>query len=188
MKSFNIRYFVKEGIKNILRNKAVSFNSIITISLALLVFSIFLMISSNIRFVIANWEETAELVEVPPAPTGPIAGTDITKELPEGDPATGEAISISLACTACHVDAPTGPFWPASEDSPGIGDRAATRITQPDYSGEASTADQYLFESIVNPSIHLVTGYADGLMPNTYGSTLTDQEMADLIAYMLSIK
>jgi mono/diheme cytochrome c family protein len=142
----------------------------------------------NIAAFVMNWEATAEFVEVPPAPTGPIVGTDITKELPEGDPASGEAISISLACTACHVDAPTGPFWPASEDSPGIGDRAATRITQPDYSGEASTADQYLFESIVNPSIHLITGYADGLMPNTYGSTLTDQEMADLIAYLLSIK
>ena len=61
MKSFNIRYFIKEGIKNIFRNKAVSINSILTISLALLVFSIFLMVSSNIRSVISNWEETADL-------------------------------------------------------------------------------------------------------------------------------
>ncbi|MDD3625879.1 MAG: permease-like cell division protein FtsX [bacterium] len=61
MRSFNIRYFIKEGIKNIFRNKAVSFNSILTISLALLVFSIFLLISSNIRLVIENWENSADI-------------------------------------------------------------------------------------------------------------------------------
>ncbi|HDS09680.1 MAG TPA: ABC transporter permease [Firmicutes bacterium] len=61
MKSFNIRYFIKEGIKNIFRNKAVSFNSILTISLALLIFSIFLLISTNIRYVIEGWESSADI-------------------------------------------------------------------------------------------------------------------------------
>lgn len=61
MTSINIRYFIKEGIKNILRNTAVSFNSIIIISLAFLVFAIFLLISSNINQVIAKWEESADI-------------------------------------------------------------------------------------------------------------------------------
>ncbi len=61
MRAFNIKYFIREGIKNILRNKAVSFNSIIIISLSLLIFSIFLLISSNIRGVISKWEKSADL-------------------------------------------------------------------------------------------------------------------------------
>jgi nitric oxide reductase subunit C len=125
---------------------------------------------------------------VPPTPAGPVVGTDITKTLPAGDPAAGEALANSLACTACHIAAPTGPAWLAVADQPGIGTRAASRITQADYTGKATSAEQYLFEAIVAPGAYLVSGFPDGVMPPTYASTLTDQNMADLIAYLLSFK
>lgn len=141
----------------------------------------------NIAAFVMNWEETATLVEVPEAPTGPVVGTDITKTLPEGDVASGEALSVSLACVTCHIDAPTGPAWLPSAGEPGIGERAATRITQSDYTGVATSAEEYMFESIVAPEIYLVTGFAN-IMPNSYANQLTDQQMADLIAYLLSLK
>ena len=65
----------------------------------------------NIAAFIMNWEESAELVVPPELPTGPLVGSDITKELPEGDPAAGEQIAVTLGCTACHILAPTGPAW-----------------------------------------------------------------------------
>jgi hypothetical protein len=34
----------------------------------------------------------------------------------------------------------------------------------------------------------VVPPFAPGIMPKTYGETLTDQDMADLIAYLLTIK
>jgi cytochrome c2 len=143
----------------------------------------------DIAAFIINWSATAQAIEPPTAPTGPLAGTDITKVLPEGNAANGEALATSLGCTACHaIQGGAGPYWPASGDQAGIGDRAGTRITQSDYTGAAETAEQYLFESVVNTSIYLVAGYGDGLMPKTYGSTLTEQDMADLIAYLLTIK
>jgi len=70
---------------------------------------------------------------------------------------------------------------------PGIGARAATRITEADYKGQATTPEQYLLESIVNPSAFMVSGFQP-VMPGNYGQTLTAQETANLIAYLLSIK
>jgi mono/diheme cytochrome c family protein len=137
---------------------------------------------------IMNWEETATLVAVPEVPSGPVVGTDITKELPEGDAAAGEALTVSLGCTACHITTATGPAWLPTAEQPGIGERAAQVINLPDYTGEATTPEQYLFEAIVNPNAYLVPGFAAGLMPQNYGATLTDQNMADLIAYLLTLK
>lgn len=142
----------------------------------------------NIAAFIMNWEETASAIQEVPTPSGPIAGTDITKTLPEGDPQNGEILAQSFACTTCHIDAPTGPYWPASDTEPAIGERSGTRITQSDYTGQAGTAEEYLIEAIVNPETYLVTGFADGVMPNNYGSTLTEQDMADIIAYLLALK
>jgi mono/diheme cytochrome c family protein len=141
----------------------------------------------SIATYIMNWEETATAVLPPPTPSGPPTGTDIDKELTEGDPAAGETLSVAIGCTACHIIAPTGPAWLPAEGQPGIGDRAASRPNEPEYTGEATTADKYLHESIVLPGVYLVPGYTD-LMPHTYGSSLTDQDLADIIAYLLTLK
>jgi mono/diheme cytochrome c family protein len=142
---------------------------------------------SNLAAYIMNWEATAPVREISPTLAGPPVGTDILQELPAGDTANGEALATSKGCVGCHVSTTTGPAWAAGGGQPGIGDRAATRITEADYSGQATTAEQYLLESIVNPSAYLVSGFQP-LMPANFGQTLTAQETADLIAYMLSIK
>ena len=142
----------------------------------------------NIATFILNWEPTAIMVEVPEVPIGETVGTDITKQLPEGDAARGETVANRLVCTACHVSAHTGPAWLATGTEPGIGTRAETRYTQADYQGNAQSPEQYLFESIVQTTAYVVPGYAENLMPPTYGTQLTDQDLADLIAYLLSLK
>jgi nitric oxide reductase subunit C len=75
----------------------------------------------------------------------------------------------------------------ASGDTPGIGTRAAERISEPDYTGSATSPEQYLFESIVAPDVHLVEGYQP-IMPKTFGESMADQDMADLIAYLMTLK
>lgn len=141
----------------------------------------------SIATFIMNWEATAGEVEAPPTVEGPTVGEDITQELPEGNAESGEVISEQQGCIACHITAPTGPSWVATDDMPGIGTRAALRIEQPDYTGNAETPEQYLFESIVRPEAFLVEGYAD-IMPHTYSETLSPQNVADLIAYMLTLE
>jgi len=136
---------------------------------------------------IMNWESTAPERETVAPVGGPPVGSDITQELPEGDPANGEALATSKGCAGCHVTTTNGPAWAASAGQPGIGERAATRITQDDYTGSAEDGDQYLFESIVSPNAYVVPGFQIQ-MPAGFDKSLTAQETADLIAYMLTIK
>jgi len=142
----------------------------------------------SIAAFVMNWESTAPDREVESVPSGPRVGTDINVELPEGDAQNGEALATSQGCAGCHINTATGPAWLPSEGSPGIGDRAAERITQPDYTGGATSAEQYLLESIVDTNIFIVEGFAENLMPANYGESLTAQEAADLITYMLTLK
>jgi mono/diheme cytochrome c family protein len=142
----------------------------------------------NLANYILNWEEEAlARPDVTPSPIDGV-GTDITVELPAGDAVRGEALAVALGCTGCHVSQPVGPAWIASASQPGIGDRAETRWQEGTYTGTATSAQQYLLESIVLPNAYLVEGFAEGVMPQTYGDSLTDQQAADLIAYMLTVK
>jgi mono/diheme cytochrome c family protein len=148
---------------------------------------------------IMNWGaafETGDGGTPPPAVVG--VGDDITQELPAGDAANGETLATSQGCAACHITSATGPAWLASGDpeGAGIGTRAETRIEQADYTGAATSGDQYLFESIVLPDAYLVpdnpayvnAATGQSLMPHTYGQTLDAQMMADLIAYMQTLE
>lgn len=138
---------------------------------------------------VMNWEDTA-LAEGQGTPTGPTeaVGADITRELPPGNAEAGKALSESLGCTACHITATVGPAWLPAADQPGIGARAETRFAEPDYTGQATTAGQYLFESIVLPDAHVVDGFAPGVMPKIYSERLSPQDAADIIAYLESLE
>ena len=139
---------------------------------------------------ILNWEERAVAGAEPTPVTGePMMGADIRVELPPGDPERGRALADgTLGCSVCHSLTPVGPAWAASGDQPGLGARAALRVEQADYAGGADTAEQYLFESVADPNAYLVTGFAAGVMPTNFGDRITLQQMADLMAYMLSFR
>ncbi|MEJ2706596.1 MAG: cytochrome c [Anaerolineales bacterium] len=141
----------------------------------------------NIAAYIANWEPTAGEVQAAAPPSGPTVGSDITQELPDGSAADGETLASTQGCVACHVSSDTGPAWMPSADMPGIGERAAARIEQADYTGSATTPEQYLLESIVQPGTFVVEGYQN-IMPGNYGTSLTSQDAADLIAYLQTLK
>lgn len=143
----------------------------------------------NVVAFVMNWEERAleEGVDTGGPVENPV-GTDITVELPEGDAAAGETLAQNLGCTGCHILSQVGPPWQGEGDLAGIGTRAASRIGQDNYLGNASTAQQYLIESIVLTNAHVVDGYEAGLMPSNYGERLNAQDMADLIAYLLTFE
>jgi len=145
-------------------------------------------VNSLVAF-IENWQDRA-LAEggeaTAPAPAGEPIGTDIAVNLPPGDAARGEQLAQSAqgGCSACHELAAVGPAWAASGDVPGIATRAGERIQEADYTGSATTAQQYLIESIVLPNAFVEPGYQPSIMPQDFGQRLTAQQVADLIAYM----
>jgi len=139
---------------------------------------------------VLNWEERALAGGgAPPTPGGPTVGADITAALPPGDAQRGKALSEGgLGCSGCHILAPVGPAWIASGTEPGIGTRAEQRFQADGYSGTATSAEQYLFESVVAPNAYIEAGFQANIMPLNYADRLSSQDMADLIAYMLSLK
>lgn len=138
---------------------------------------------------ILNWEERALAGAEPTPIVGEIMGTDFQVELPEGDSQAGKTLTEgTLGCAACHMLSEVGPPWAASDGLPGLAARAELRIGQDDYQGEATTAAEYLVESVVRTNAYVVAGFADNLMPPNFGERLTLQNMADLLAYMLTFR
>lgn len=97
----------------------------------------------------------------------------------EGDIARGQQLFNLLPnqappCWACHNETAT-----ASPDLTGYSDLAATRV-------EGESAREHTFYSITEPGRFLVEGYGNA-MYNQYDEKLTPQDIADLIAYLLSL-
>ncbi len=104
---------------------------------------------------------------------------EILALMPSADAAKGQAATVSSACTACHSLEKdvrmVGPSWYS------VGATAGERVA-----GES--AGLYLYNSITEPNAYVNEGYVAGLMPQTYGTSLYDTQIADIIAYLLSLQ
>lgn len=107
--------------------------------------------------------------------------------------ALGEALfrSVTPTCTACHSTAPGVNL--AGPTLAGIATQAQAVIASPDYKGKAKTVEEFIRESIVEPSAYLHPGAmysANGasFMPTTYATDLTPEQLDHLVAYLASFK
>ncbi|PRB82741.1 c-type cytochrome [Pseudomonas sp. MYb185] len=94
-------------------------------------------------------------------------------------------------CVACHSLAPGADG--AGPSLAGVATRAELLVGADDYRGQASDIEGYLRESIVEPSAHLSSGgmySANGVsfMPNTYGESLSEEEIEQLVAFLATLK
>jgi mono/diheme cytochrome c family protein len=147
-------------------------------------------IDSVVLFIM-NWRDTAlaEAAPVVTAPAGGGVGTDLTMALPTGDAANGKSLTEgALGCVGCHVLAAVGPAWLAQAGQPGIGARAETAFAAPDYTGKAQSAEQYLIESVVQSNAFVGPGFQPNIMPANYGERLSAQDLADILAYLKTLK
>jgi mono/diheme cytochrome c family protein len=137
---------------------------------------------------ILNWGENPALCGEDALPPAEEAAwpTEVT-ELPEGDPANGAALySSTYPCSTCHGD-------PAVPDSNPIGPwlgniavEGATRI-------EGQSAEQYIYESILYVDNFIAPVCPNDLpcvdpsqMQNTFAGTMSEQDIADIIAYLMT--
>jgi mono/diheme cytochrome c family protein len=92
---------------------------------------------------------------------------------PEGDPAAGEQVFTSVAqppCGSCHTLQAAG----------------ATQTLGPNLDDVLTGKDaQFISESIVNPDAEVAQGFSADLMPDTYGEQLSDDELANLVAFLV---
>ncbi|GAB4429185.1 MAG: hypothetical protein Kow00106_24200 [Anaerolineae bacterium] len=88
------------------------------------------------------------------------------------DPAKGEKL-FADNCGGCH-----GAADGAGPALTGMGERAASRV-------EGLSAEEYLHQSIVEPGAYVVEGFSN-IMPATYGEKFSEQELNDIVAYILT--
>ncbi len=101
-------------------------------------------------------------------------------DLPEGDPERGQLLferSIQApACISCHRTDSVNAVGPGLG---GFSERAGTRVA-------GLSAAEYAFQSIDRPASFLVPGFSN-LMYSAYDANFTAQDVADLIAYLMTL-
>ncbi len=95
--------------------------------------------------------------------------------LANADPVRGGEILAQYDCAACHIAGAASNLAPAFD---GLAERAAK--ARPPLSAAA-----YIYESIIYPQAHLAGDYS-GVMPLNYATRLSDEDLGDMIAYLLT--
>jgi cytochrome c oxidase subunit 2 len=91
--------------------------------------------------------------------------TTVTK----GDPAAGKAVFDAQGCGSCHTFEPAG----------------STGNVGPNLSDVLKDKDAaFIQQSIVDPNAEIAPGFQPNIMPQTYGSSLSPKEIADLVAFL----
>lgn len=128
---------------------------------------------------------TIEPTEVPTeeptaAPSDPIARLIAVRDAANGEMLFNEFFAqTGFACSTCHqVAAPGQLIGPSMY---GIKNIAGARV-------EGEVAERYLYNSIMHPNDYVVEGFVEGVMPQTWGEVLTETEIYDIIAYLMTIE
>ena len=87
------------------------------------------------------------------------------------------AVAGQAGCTACHSLEPDVTL--VGPSLAGVATRAAQRVP-------GMSAAEYLKQSLLDPNAYVVEGFPKGVMPTYDG--LSEQELQDLIAFLLTLK
>jgi cytochrome c oxidase subunit 2 len=99
------------------------------------------------------------------------AGTQPTTTAAAGGGAeNGKQIFIAQGCGGCHALSTAG----------------TNGTTGPDLDEALKGKDAaFIRKSIVDPDAQITEGFQAGLMPKDYGEKLSDQDLSDLVAFLL---
>lgn len=82
-------------------------------------------------------------------------------------------------CSTCHRTLSDQVGFSVGPNLAGVAERAVTRVV-------GMTAAEYLRQSILQPHRYVVQGYRDIMYPD-YRTRLTEHDIEDLIAYLLTL-
>jgi cytochrome c551/c552 len=111
------------------------------------------------------------------APTTTSGGT--TKSPGGGDAAAGQAVFSANGCGSCHTFKPanaTGTIGPDLDQAPASDAKADNNMD----------LAAFIKESIEDPDAYIAKGYSKGIMPTTFGKSLSGKQLDDLVAFIVS--
>jgi mono/diheme cytochrome c family protein len=103
-----------------------------------------------------------------------VEGTLPKTQTVKGDATAGKAVFASQGCASCHTYGPAGAHGTVG---PNLDNLAA------DAQKAGQPLADYTQTSITDPNGYVVPGFPKGVMPTTY-SSLSDQQLADLVAFL----
>jgi mono/diheme cytochrome c family protein len=119
----------------------------------------------------AEGGEAGTTAEAPTTSTTP--GATSSTEEAKGDPAAGKQVFTTSAqppCASCHT----------------LQEAGASGTVGPNLDDVLKGKDAaFIHESIVDPNAEVASGFSAGIMPQTYGDQLDDQQLADLVAFLV---
>lgn len=83
-------------------------------------------------------------------------------------------------CKTCHVIEAGKPAI-VGPNLNGIATRAGQRV-------DGQTAEEYIYTSIVDPYAYVVHGYQSSIMVRNYDQLLTQQQIRDIVAYLMTLE
>jgi len=125
-------------------------------------------------------EQVATLTATPRPPTE----APVEPSAAGGDPANGQVLfntfqpAAGFACATCHyVDREDQLIGPGLLN---VSARAESRVA-------GMSVYDYLHTSIINPGAFVVPTFPDGLMPRNWADVYSEDEIDDLIAYLMTL-
>lgn len=133
-----------------------------------------------------NTTATPVPTETPVPPTA-TAQPEEEGEAEEGNEealARGLQVYRSSGCLGCHALTAAGSNATVGPTHNGLRATAAQRIADAGYTGSATSAADYIRESIVNPTIYLVPGFDS--LPMPVFDTLSQEDLDALVQFLLA--
>ncbi|HEY8030412.1 MAG TPA: cytochrome c [Gaiellaceae bacterium] len=129
------------------------------------------------RTVTVGAASTATTVAAPTTTTTTPAATTTAAAAPS---ANGKAIFISSGCGACHTFKPAGTSATVGPDLDTAPEKDAPKAKMP--------LAAFVKQSIVDPNAYISPGFPKGVMPPTFGATLSKAKIDALVAYIVTKK
>jgi len=158
------------------------------------------MSDKEIEQVIAflGWVDNIDTQGWPPRPIR-VTGSPVDQEAKrpddpaQGDVAQGRALfnDSNIGCNSCHSTAEGNKI--VGPSMAGLLDRTKKLLDSGEYDGSAETVEAYIRESILQPDAYIVPGknHASGgnsLMPGNYGDRLSETQVDQIVAYLMSLE
>src|SRR5947209_290588 len=115
-----------------------------------------------------------------PAPTTTASAPKATTTAAAAPSAAGKAIFISAGCGACHT-------FKAAGTSAKVGPDLDTAPAK-DAKTAGTALAAFVKQSITDPNAFISPGFPKGVMPTTFGSTLSATKLAALVSFITSGK
>lgn len=123
-------------------------------------------------------EQEAAAPETEPAATEVSETETATEEELPGDPARGKQTFQAQGCGTCHT-------FEAADTTATIGPDLDERLpASTEKAGQPLR--EFIRESIVEPDAVIAEGFSPGVMPQDFGEKLSDEQLDDLVAFIVA--